>query len=383
MPDVTVSVIMPTHNRSDYLSAAIDSVLKQTYRDIELIVIDDGSTDNTHGVLNQICDSRLVLIKQTQSGRSAARNKGIQFARGRFIAFLDDDDLYLPTKIECQVHFLERNQSTDLVGCGAELINSKDLIIGSYDAWNQQPHLSLHNCIYSCPLIPSTIMIRRNSLAKLDCFFDKEVEPAEDKDFFLRLLIKKCTFSWLPKCLVSYRIHNSNSQNDGIAYHLAKKKLLSKLFSDLSLPNQVMEEKEKIYCHYYLGDSALCYATGQLDQAKEYFKQASVYDPHMTDGHIPDFVTLFVAFSKTFHVNSSLNYLDFVFDNLPIELNRLKQFRNRAVSAFYMQDVFESTTGSGFNVIKTIIKGIWFDPNWILNWGVWVRLFREFKCAFK
>ena len=103
-----VSVIIPTYNRSKYVTKAIDSVLAQTYRDFEIIVVDDGSTDNTKEVLKPYTD-RIKYLYQENTGVSAARNAGIRAAGGQWIAFLDSDDEWLPEKLSIQMDYLSRH----------------------------------------------------------------------------------------------------------------------------------------------------------------------------------------------------------------------------------------------------------------------------------
>ena len=94
------SVIMPAFNRQQLIEVSVGSVLNQTFGDFELIVIDDGSTDNTVQILEQINDPRLIVLKQTNAGPGAARNRGIGVAKGEYVAFLDSDDLYLPWTLQ-------------------------------------------------------------------------------------------------------------------------------------------------------------------------------------------------------------------------------------------------------------------------------------------
>ena len=104
-----VSVIIPTYNRANFLGEAVASALGQDYQDVEVIVIDDGSTDETQSVLATFRDPRLVRVRQDNAGRSRARNRGIAMARGEYITFLDSDDYYLPSKVGTQVAFLDAN----------------------------------------------------------------------------------------------------------------------------------------------------------------------------------------------------------------------------------------------------------------------------------
>lgn len=111
MPNPLVSVIIPTYNRSHVICKAIESVLHQTYENIELIVVDDGSTDDTPSRL-AVYDDKICVLLQDNTGPSIARNHGVEASHGEILAFLDSDDLWLPTKIEQQVHILENVESS-------------------------------------------------------------------------------------------------------------------------------------------------------------------------------------------------------------------------------------------------------------------------------
>ncbi len=93
-----ISVIIPTYNRANFLGEAIESVLSQTYKNLEVIIIDDGSTDDTRQLIEKYTDKRIIYLYQEHGGTSAARNKGIQEAKGEYIAFLDSDDIWLSPK---------------------------------------------------------------------------------------------------------------------------------------------------------------------------------------------------------------------------------------------------------------------------------------------
>ena len=115
-----ISVIIPTYNRGSLILGAVNSVLNQTYRNIELLVVDDCSTDNTSQILENLKDSRIKYIRlEKNSGACTARNKGIEYASGEFIAFNDSDDLWLPEKLERQLAFLKENNA-DIVLCKME-----------------------------------------------------------------------------------------------------------------------------------------------------------------------------------------------------------------------------------------------------------------------
>jgi len=179
-----VSVIIPTYNRSRMLKEAIDSVLSQDYPHFELVVVDDGSTDATAELL-QAYGQDLVVIRQPNRGVSAARNAGIAAASGRYIAFLDSDDLWLPQKLTRQVRFF--NQYPDALVCQTEEIwmrNGRRVNPGlrhrKLSGMLFEP--SLHLCLVS----PSAVMIRR-SLFRAVGRFDENLPACEDYDLWLRV----------------------------------------------------------------------------------------------------------------------------------------------------------------------------------------------------
>jgi len=179
-----VSVIIPTYNRARMLKEAVDSVLDQDYPHIELIIVDDESTDTTAELLKTY-GRDLTVISQKNSGVSAARNAGIAAASGRYIAFLDSDDLWLPQKLTQQVQFLTLHPEALI--CQTEEIWMRDgrrvnpkLRHQKLSGMIFEP--SLHLCLVS----PSAVMIRR-SLFKEVGLFDESLPACEDYDLWLRI----------------------------------------------------------------------------------------------------------------------------------------------------------------------------------------------------
>ena len=130
-----VSVVIPTYNHQCYILAALDSVFAQTFTDFEIIVVNDGSPDNTAEVLRPLTESgRIRYIEQKNQGQSAARNRGISEAKGEFIALLDDDDIWPPDKLQWQVEELQNNPDTALVYGSVSFIDDNGECIQQYDA---------------------------------------------------------------------------------------------------------------------------------------------------------------------------------------------------------------------------------------------------------
>ncbi|NLF03256.1 MAG: glycosyltransferase family 2 protein, partial [Anaerolineales bacterium] len=161
----TVSVIIPTYNRLAYLQEAIDSVLAQTYTDYEIIVVDDGSTDGMGDALRALyrdhLGGRLRYRWQENAGRSAARNAGVTLSQGKYLAFLDDDDTYLPHKLARQVHLLEERSDVDLVAGGFEQVDASGKGLALVSPWERYEDLSARTWLCACPFLLQSCLLRR------------------------------------------------------------------------------------------------------------------------------------------------------------------------------------------------------------------------------
>jgi len=179
-----ISVIIPTYNRSSFILEAVDSVFKQTLGDFELIVVDDGSIDGTREALNKY-NGRLIYWYQDNQGVSAARNQGLQIARGKWIAFLDSDDFWQPKKLEAQVHFFSQNP--EAVICQTEEI----WIRHGRRANPQKKHQKFSGDIFApslllCLVSPSAVMIKKDLFNQVG-YFDETMPACEDYDLWLRI----------------------------------------------------------------------------------------------------------------------------------------------------------------------------------------------------
>jgi glycosyltransferase involved in cell wall biosynthesis len=190
-----VSIIIPTFNRAEVLSKAIESVLHQTYTNTEIIIVDDGSTDNTQQILNRF-NNRILVFSQENKGASAARNRGIQQSRGDIIAFLDSDDLWSPIKLERQVKLLTTiDASVPCCLCNINLVFVNGRQDSSFNlSWL---HTHLEQGLWKNPLdvlatrfvlFNQAIAIRREALTQIGQF-DECFRYMEDHDLALRLAL--------------------------------------------------------------------------------------------------------------------------------------------------------------------------------------------------
>ena len=179
-----VSVIIPTYNRAWVLKEAIDSVLAQEFRDFELIVVDDGSTDNTPQILESYAQD-LTVIRQPNRGVSAARNRGIAAAGGELIAFLDSDDLWLPRKLSSQVNFFNSNPAA-VINQTEEIWVRNNVRVNPKTRHHKFSGMIFEHSLALCLVSPSAVMIKKNLFSEVGVF-DENLTACEDYDLWLRI----------------------------------------------------------------------------------------------------------------------------------------------------------------------------------------------------
>ena len=184
----TVSVIIPTYNRASMLREAIQSVLDQTYSDFEIIVVDDGSTDDTRKIVNAFFDKRIRYVFQENRGRSNARNHAFALAQGKYIAFLDSDDLFLPGKLEKQVAALEKEPGFGMVYSSAICTDEQGKEIPPFMYKATASGMIYRKVAFYIPLtiILPTVVMRAEVLSQVGGF-DEKMERFEDTDMWRRV----------------------------------------------------------------------------------------------------------------------------------------------------------------------------------------------------
>lgn len=208
-----ISIIIPTYNRSAFVVEAVQSALNQTYKNYEIIVIDDGSTDDTLERLAKYND-RIQLISQANKGVSAARNTGIKASRGDLIALLDSDDLWMKEKLSIQVDFMQRNVGINI--CQTDEIWLRNGVrVNPKNIHKKYSGFIFEKCIPLCIISPSAVIIRKKIFDKVG-LFDESMPLCEDYDLWLRASLKH-EVATLPEALIYKRGGHSDqlSKNRG------------------------------------------------------------------------------------------------------------------------------------------------------------------------
>ena len=239
-----VSVVIPAHNASETLLTAVESVLGQTFSDLEVLIIDDGSTDETYSVALSVTDARVHVIQQENRGAPSARNAGIKAATGHQVAFLDADDLWYPDKLERQLEFMDR------VGAGATQTAvqfvSNDLVPLHRGPCPPFADSVLDVLLFrNLPGLMSTLVVERNLLRQVG-LFDESLEILEDWEMAIRLA-RQGSLQNLDVSLTMYRLHPDNRSRN-LQIHIAPGfQVLENLFADSQLPDRIRRQRARIY----------------------------------------------------------------------------------------------------------------------------------------
>jgi glycosyltransferase involved in cell wall biosynthesis len=289
-PSLKVSVIIPTYNRAGYIMEAIESALNQTYKNTEIIVVDDGSTDDTQEGLSKFKD-HIRYIYQGNRGPAFARNRGIRASQGEFIAFLDSDDVWLAEKLELQIGLLESRREVGLVysdafrSYGNTGIIQKDtefVRLKPYAGWTFG-HLFRDNFIHT-----STVVVRRRCLEKVGVFDEGgNFVPAEDYELWLRIAARY-QVDYINKPLIKYRDHSTNISGKNMQDELPQ--VLAVLEKVLDREPQLAEElgdlkkKRLSELHYWIGRNY--FSSYELRRSRNHFLSVIQYSPYQIKPYI-------------------------------------------------------------------------------------------------
>jgi glycosyltransferase involved in cell wall biosynthesis len=201
-----VSITICTYNRADMISKAIQSALEQTYENIEIIVVDDASTDNTEVVVKSIQSEKIKYFKNPKNLNIAGtRNNTVKYSNGKYIAILDSDDYWIDNeKIEKQVKFLEQNNECALVGSSATQIDKRDGVVGEIKNLADDESIK-NNLLVRNEFVHSTVLYRKKVIEEFG-LFDKNKSPFEDYDLILKIG-RKYKLANINEKTTAYRVH--------------------------------------------------------------------------------------------------------------------------------------------------------------------------------
>ena len=270
-----VSVILPTYNRAAMLPSAVESVLSQTFQDWELIVIDDGSSDQTPDVVAKIMarDLRIRSYRQANSGLPATRAKGVELAVGEYIAFLDDDDSFAPDKLERQAAYLEAHSEMDLVYSHVE---TKGENCPLPEKWPDKPADNFFDLVKQCTIQPNAVLVRSKAFEKFGNFRTK-LKSGDDYEMWLRIAAKG-RLAFLPGVVGTYHWHSKNMSRNGRQRSKSNLKIYRSLLSSDIAPQDKKLIREYVGFKNYMQASD-AFVQKRYDAARYHFLSSLLIDP--------------------------------------------------------------------------------------------------------
>lgn len=255
-----ISIVMPTYNAAQYIHQSVQSILSQTFTDFELIIIDDGSEDDSIDIIKTFQDDRIVLIENNHNFIESL-NMGIGQAKGKYIARMDADDIMVPNRLEMQYYFMENNPDIDICGGWMETLNKRTTIIKS-----PIEHKEICNSLLSVNcLFHPTIMFRQDSLSGIYFFpnlYKYDYIYAEDYKLWTDLLKEGLRFANIPVVLVQYRIwENQNTSRYSSSMATISKQIQTEYLGYVA--EKIVENNDDLFD--FINKAIILNNTGELD----------------------------------------------------------------------------------------------------------------------
>ena len=235
----SVTVLMPTHNASRFIREALESLFAQSRPPDEIVVVDDGSTDDTFDRISPYLP-RIIYHREQRRGVAGARNAAMALSSGDLIAFLDADDWYLPDHLSHLTQRLVGHAELGLVVCGWRRVDQEGKALADVEPWHWVPRLDMNAWLLWKPVFPGAMMVRREWLQSIGGF-DESLDISSDVDLMLRLALAGCQADWVREVSVCYRQHAANWSRDTAKMARSLDMIHTRLFQHPNLPAKTRE----------------------------------------------------------------------------------------------------------------------------------------------
>ncbi|MGB3238298.1 MAG: glycosyltransferase [Geitlerinemataceae cyanobacterium] len=298
-PNPLVSVIIPAYNGDRFIAETVETVLHQTYRNFEIVIVDDGSIDRTKEVLEPYND-RIRYIYQQNQGVAAARNRGLELTRGEFVVFLDQDDICSADKLALQVACFQENQAVGMVHSGWRRVDAEGKPIADVEMWHQVPVLDAAGWLQWMPILFSAMMFRRDVLQRVGPL-DSGFQQACDVDLVQRLVLMGCQTAWVRQITVGYRQHDRNDSLNTPIQAEESWEVRRKFFDRPDLPDPI-RRIEKSACYSTLVWIAWrLYYTGYISEMVLYLKKSLQYTPVSFSRTLSAWIQAFTGYADEYN----------------------------------------------------------------------------------
>jgi glycosyltransferase involved in cell wall biosynthesis len=362
-----VSIIIPTYNYAHGVAETIDCALAQTYPNVEVIVVDDGSSDNTQEVLSSYGD-RIKAIHKPNGGVSTARNVGYEASRGEYLLFLDSDDLIPPNKLDVLVSVLESHPEWGMVYSAWRCVDETGRRVLSEVRHRKHGKLLGDLLLRAVTMPPSCVLLRRKCLREVG-LFDPDLSVSADIDMWIRIAHAGYEIGYVDEFLFHYRIlSNSMSRNiDRLAHDDLCQ--LDKYFRRDDIPAHIRALESKAYAAVYYTWSLRCFRSGRIEAGQQHLREAIRACPSLA--HDKDWLLqLLGGYANDAEVHNPEQMLATVMDNLPSEAETLRSLRRAAFASYHIAAIFTAHANGYIQaVLPHILPAVHGYPRILSNRG--------------
>jgi glycosyltransferase involved in cell wall biosynthesis len=368
-----VSIIIPTYNRAHTISSALDSLINQPVDDLEILVVDDGSTDNTRDVLSDYPQVHYVF--QQNAGVSRARNTGLKLCSGETIAFLDSDDIVFPNKFSHQLSLLDQDPTLDIVYSGWQILAEDGRTVQTeyHPLPNEDPLTKMVEDGYFFPI--HSALMRRHCYERVGGF-DESLPAFEDPDFWIRMALAGFKFGSSPDLVCQYRMTAGSLGKNIAKLEQALPLVMEKTFNHPSLPTHLLTQKNSLFARRHLEFGIAWYELDDREDSQQVenfcrnLALAAQYDAKILAGSAR--LAELLAYKAVRHNPSQPEkYLADMLNHiqqrvrLSDQLKRHLRARLQVVLAFLsFQEALPGQTTRHF------LSAVRLNPRWILNRGL-------------
>lgn len=366
----SVSIIIPAYNQAHYLGQAIQSVLDQTLQDLEIVIVNDGSSDNTAEVAEEYraLDDRVRVVHQQNKGLSGARNTGIAMASAPWLLFLDSDDYLFPDALNLLLSAADKTPDCGGVVGG----NEKHHPDGTPHGMNQPlpDSIRLPQWLFGNSCHVGSVLVKTSGIDRVG-MFDESLNACEDWDLWLRLSLEGCQFALAPQMVSAYRIHRAQMTRDALRMRTASLAVLDNVSRRLHLPSEIEKALPEAYAWAHLRAAAREYREELLQDAVDDVSSAISLHPVLLQNDMNSLVEFFRGWAYDPATQNPFQYLDTVYSNLPASLQELSTVRSQELALSLIQSAFECHSEGEFGVASRLaIRAIRLKPSYLSNRGV-------------
>lgn len=360
-------MIIPTYNHARFVVQAVESALAQTYAPVEIIVVDDGSTDGTVQVLEPFV-GRVQLVQQANAGVAAARNHGFRLAQGKYLTFLDADDLFLPEKLARDVTLLEAEPAPGVAYCSWRYVTEDGKQVLGELRPQKNGHLLEDLLLRRFHCVPGAATIRRTALEQVG-LFDVNCPAAADTDLWVRLAYAGYTFAAVDEPLFLYRTVPGSMSRQMAQQERDEFIRMESFFAMPDLRPEVRALQAQAYAILYYEYAAKYFNLGEIDKGQEYLRQAILRCPALAEDE-DWLVEWLAAYALSPSVSRARPFLDTVLAHLPPEAVTLARLRRRLYGHLHIAAAFQAYHNQQYRAIRGhILPALCWYPRVLFNRG--------------